>query len=167
MAAQRHIFLVCLQIQRINALVYGDGFAGKGGLRPLALPGEHARQGRDGGGNHQNDEHGVLQLGDKALQQSGLFGFLQLVSAVFGKPLFGFGSGKSPGTGTETVKNLPGGKNIRFHHDNNLPAVTSEFLYASFSKKQGNIPNMKRFFAAPETANRPSGRSCAGAGQGV
>jgi len=66
-------------------------------LRPLTVPCQHTGQSADAGGSQQNDQHGVLELLNEALQKRGLFRLLQLIGSV----LF------------QAFPSLPGGQTLR------------------------------------------------------
>lgn len=61
---------------------------------------------RKTGSSHQDNQHGVLQLGDEPLQQSGLFGFLELVGAVLGQAFFSLGGGQALSPYAEILQNF-------------------------------------------------------------
>ena len=54
----------------------------------------------------QDQQHGILQLGQKALEQGGLFRLLQFVGAVFGQPLRRLLLRQAGGTGAQLLQNL-------------------------------------------------------------
>ena len=83
---------------------------------PFGLAGQHTGEGADGGGNQQNDQHGVLQLCHKALEQGGLFGFFQLVGAVLGKTLLGLLGRQTFSGGVYSLQNVLKLLAIGVHH---------------------------------------------------
>ena len=54
----------------------------------------------------QDQQHGILQLGQKALEQGGLLRLLQFVGAVFGQPLRHLLLRQAGGTGAQLLQNL-------------------------------------------------------------
>ena len=71
---------------------------------------------RDGGRDHQDDEHGVLQLFDEALEQGGLFSVLQLVGAVLFEPGSGLRAAQTVGAGVQLGDQLLGGLHVLLFH---------------------------------------------------
>ena len=86
----------------------------------LVVTGQKVRQGGDTGCHHQNNQHGVLELCQEALQQGGLFGFLQLVGAIFGQTFLGLGGGEALCTHAEVVHDFFGGLDVGLFHQSLL-----------------------------------------------
>ena len=70
----------------------------------------------DRGGDQQDDQHGILQLGQKTLDQGGLLALLQLIGAVLGKTLLRLGRGQSLRAHAEVTKDVFGGLGVGFLH---------------------------------------------------
>ena len=85
-------------------------------LCPLALSGQHAGNSGYGGGNHQNNQHGVLQLGEKALNQRRLFALFQLVGAILLLSLLYLLVIQAIGVHAQILQNLLGGQGVGFLH---------------------------------------------------
>ena len=71
---------------------------------------------RDGGRDHQDDEHGVLQLLDEALEQGGLLSVLELVGAVLFEPGSGLRAAQTVGAGVQPGDQLFWGLHVLLFH---------------------------------------------------
>ena len=80
------------------------------------LLGHEAGDGGHTGCNQQDNQHGVLQLGQEPLQKGGLFPVLQLVGAEFFKTLPGLLGGKTFRAGIQGVQHFVGRLGVGFFH---------------------------------------------------
>ena len=77
-----------------------DDYIGK------ALAGGYRGNTRNGSRCQKDQQHGVFQLGDEPLQQSGLAGLGQLVGTVFGGPLGGLLAGQAVGSTAKLLQHF-------------------------------------------------------------
>ena len=105
-------------------------------FRPFVFTGQHTGQRADTRRNQQDDQHGILQLGQKTLQQSGFFALLQLVGAVLGKASLRLGGGQSLSAHAEAAEDFFGGLGVDFLHQ--------VFPFANDNKKDSCTTPKKR-----------------------
>ena len=91
-----------------------------------ALAGVCGGDARYGGSHQQNDDHGVAQLLNKALEQGDLFPLRQLVGATFGQPVTGFLVGESGLCGPQLLQDLFWGFLVVVHGVASFPVRVEE-----------------------------------------
>ena len=101
------IFLeICAGKRILNSIPNMEQRKGKEHLLGQLQKVDEGSSRRHRSGDHQKDQHRILQLGQKALQQRGLCGFLQLVRAVLFSAAGGFFRRKAFCRGLQVFQHL-------------------------------------------------------------
>ena len=78
--------------------------------------GQVVGDGGHGGGGHEDQQHGVLQLLDEPLKQGGLGGLPQAVGAVLPQAGLRLPAGQAGLGGVQVLQDLPGGLVVLLVH---------------------------------------------------